>query len=180
MTRLSDSFVVTVDKEDNIHLIDHLELDKYSLKAQMDKDGSKQVPADELLVGQSILDPKYNPYYLVQLLDLYTYHAACVEAVSVDSTGISYTLKPVENIEPVEAEKDRLQEVLDNSTPSINTNLQRMVYDRRSIGYGAIEVIRESTSKSDAIEYLKQIIEQFGIEYKKDYISKSRRAIYNL
>ena len=38
----------------------------------------------------------------------------------------------------------------------------------------------ESTSKSDAIEYLKQIIEQFGIEYKKDYISKSRRAIYNL
>lgn len=156
MTRLSDSFVVTVDKEDNIHLIDHLELDKYSLKAQMDKDGSKQVPADELLVGQSILEPKYNPYYLVQLLDLYSYHSACVDAVSVDATGISYTLKPVENVEPVEAEKTRLEEVLTNSTPSINTNLQRMVYDRRSIGYGAIEVIRESTSKSD-IKRLKHI-----------------------
>ena len=38
----------------------------------------------------------------------------------------------------------------------------------------------ESTSKSIAIERLKQVIEPFGIEYKKDYISKSRRAIYNL
>jgi len=155
--KISDSFVVTVDNNDDYHLVDHLELSKFALKANVDPaTGSKQVPADELLVGQSILDPKYNPYYLVQLLDLYTYHASCVEAVSVDATGIDYTLKPVENVEPVEAEKDRLEEVLNNSTPSINTNLQRMVYDRRSIGYGAIEVIRESTSKSD-IKRLKHI-----------------------
>ena len=154
--KFSDSFVVTVDNNDDYHLVDHLELSKFALKANVDKDGSKQVPADELLVGQSILEPKYNPYYLVQLLDLYTYHASCVEAVSVDATGISYTLKPVENVEPVEAEKNRLEEVLNNSTPSINTNLQRMVYDRRSIGYGAMEVIRESTSKSN-IKRLKHI-----------------------
>lgn len=38
----------------------------------------------------------------------------------------------------------------------------------------------ESTSKNNAISYLKSIISKFGIEYKKDYISKSRRAIYNL
>ena len=38
----------------------------------------------------------------------------------------------------------------------------------------------ESVSKSDAIELLKEICKQFDIEYKKDYISKSRRAIYNL
>ena len=38
----------------------------------------------------------------------------------------------------------------------------------------------ESTSKKDAKTYLNQIISQFGIENKKDYISKSRRAIYNL
>jgi len=155
--KVSDSFVITADNSGDYHIVDSLELSKFALKANVDPaTGSKQVPADELLVGQSILDPKYNPYYLVQLLDLYTYHASCVEAVSVDATGISYTLKPVENVEPVEAEKDRLEEVLNNSTPSINTNLQRMVYDRRSIGYGAIEVIRESTSKSD-IKRLKHI-----------------------
>ncbi len=156
MTRHSDSFIVTV-KDDNYQLIDQLELNKFALKAQVDpQSGSKYTPSEELLKGNNILDPKYNPYYLVQLLDLYTYHASCVEAVAVDSTGINYSLKPVEGVEPVDAEKERLQEVLDNSTPSINTQLQRMVYDRRSIGYGAIEIIRDTTSKSP-IKRLKHI-----------------------
>ena len=147
----SDSFVVTVDDNNDYHLIDHLELNKYALKAQVDRDGSKYTPTEEQLKGYNILDPKYNPDYLVQLLDLYTYHAAAVEAVAIDSTGVNYTLKPIEGVEPVEAERDRFLEVLNNSTPSINTHLQRMVYDRRSIGYGAIEIIRESTSKSDIV-----------------------------
>ena len=145
MTKHSDSFIVTV-KDDNYQLIDQLELNKYALKANVDpQSGSKYTPSEELLKGNNILDPKYNPYYLVQLLDLYTYHASCVEAVAVDSTGINYTLKPVEGVEPIDAEKARLEEVLNNSTPSINTQLQRMVYDRRSIGYGAIEIIRDTT-----------------------------------
>ena len=38
----------------------------------------------------------------------------------------------------------------------------------------------ESDSKNSAISILKSIISDFGVEYKKDYISKSRRAIYNL
>ena len=148
----SDSFIVTVDNDENVHVIDRLEMTKHALKAEVDPaTGSKQTASDEWLVGKSVLNPKYNPDHLVQLLDLYTYHASCVEAVAVDSTGIGYTLKPIEGVEPIEAEKIRLTEVLDNSTPSINAQLQRMVYDRRSIGYGAIEVIRESTSKSDII-----------------------------
>ena len=148
----SDSFVVTVDKEDQHHIVDSLELSKYAMKANVDPaSGSKYTPTEEQLKGYNILDPKYNPDYLVQLLDLYTYHAACVEAVAVDSTGVNYTLKPVEGVEPVDAERDRFLTVLNNSTPSINHQLQRMVYDRRSIGYGAIEVIRESTSKSDIV-----------------------------
>ena len=156
MTKHSDSFIVTV-KDDNYQLIDQLELNKFALKANVEpRTGSKYTPSEELLKGNNILDPKYNPYYLVQLLDLYTYHASCVEAVAVDSTGIDYSLKPVEGVEPIDAEKARLEEVLNNSTPSINTQLQRMVYDRRSIGYGAIEIIRDTTSKSD-IKRLKHI-----------------------
>ena len=148
----SDSFVVTVDKEDQHHIVDTLELSKYALKANVDPaTGSKYTPTEEQLKGYNILDPKYNPDYLVQLLDIYTYHSACVEAVAIDSTGVNYTLKPIEGVEPVDAERDRFLEVLNNSTPSINTHLQRMVYDRRSIGYGAIEIIRESTSKSDIV-----------------------------
>ena len=154
MTRKSDSFIVTVDNDNEYHVIDKLEVDKHAMKADIDPaTGSKQVVDDAFKVGTSVLDPKYNPYDLIALLDLYTYHASCVEAVSVDSTGINYTMKPVEGVEPVDAEKERFIEVLDNSTPSINTHLQRVVYDRRSIGYGALEVIREDKSESDIMRF---------------------------
>ena len=156
----ADTFIVTVDDDDNINVVDKLELDKYSMKANVDPTtGSKQTTDDIFKTGKQFLNPKYDPYELVQLLDIYTYHAACVEAVAIDSTGVNFTLKPVEDMETVDAEKERFLEVLYNSTPSINTQLQRMVYDRRSIGYGAIEVIRQDTSKSD-IKRLKHIPSQ--------------------
>ena len=145
----SDSFIVTVDKDDNPHLIDSMELSKYSFKATVDVDGSKQIVDELFKQGYNILNPKYNPWDLVQLLDLYTYHASCVEAVAVDSSGISYDLKPLENIEPIEAEKERFKTFIDNCSPSINTQLQRVVYDRRAVGYGALEVIRDTTSDSE-------------------------------
>ena len=155
--RRSDSFIVTVDDNGDYNLINQLELNKFAMKAEVDpQSGSKYTPSKNELEGYNILDPKYNPDHLVQLLDLYTYHASAVEAVAIDSTGINYSLKPVEGMEPVEAERNRFEEVLTNSTPSINTQLQRMIYDRRSIGYGAIEIIRDTTSKSD-IKRLKHI-----------------------
>ena len=150
MTRKhSDSFIVTVDDTGEYNVVDRLELDKHAMKAQVDYDGSKQTIDEQFKAGTHILEPKYNPWDLVQLLDLYTYHAACTDAVSVDASGIDYTLRPVEDMEPVEAEKTRFTEVLENCKPSINNNLQKMVFDRRAIGYGALEVIRETTSDSD-------------------------------
>ena len=156
MTRHSDSYIVTVDSNGENHVIDRMELEKYSFKAEVDMDGSKQVVDDMFKQGYSILTPKYEPWHLVQLLDMYTYHASCVEAVAVDASGISYALKPVEGLEPVDAEKERFKNVLENCTPSINTHLQRVTHDRRSIGYAALEVIRETTSDSD-VRKLKHI-----------------------
>ena len=150
--KTSDSFIVTVDDNEQYHIIDKLEVEKYALKADIDPaTGSKQTVDEMFKQGTTILNPKYNPYDLVKLLDLYTYHASCVEAVAVDTTGVGYTLKPVEDVEPIDAEKERFIEVLENSTPSINTQLQRMVYDRRAIGYGALEVIRQDKSESDIV-----------------------------
>ena len=148
----SESFIVTVDDEEKYNIVDQLELEKYSLKAKVDPTtGSKQTVDEMFKVGKQFLTPKYDPYDLVALLDLYTYHASCVEAVAIDSTGVDFTLKPVEGIKTVDTERDRFLEVLYNSTPSINTHLQRMIYDRRAIGYGAMEVIRKDKSKSDII-----------------------------
>lgn len=147
MTKNSDSFIVTVDDTGEYNVVDQLEMNAF--KAQVDYDGSKQVIDEQFKAGTHVLEPRYNPYDLVQLLDLYTYHAAAVDAVAVDSTGINYTLKPVEGLEPIDAEKERFINVLENCKPSINHQLQRTVYDRRAIGYGALEVIRETTSDSD-------------------------------
>ena len=38
----------------------------------------------------------------------------------------------------------------------------------------------ESTSRELAKEYLEKVISKYGITYKKDYVSKSRRAIFKL
>jgi len=148
----SDSFIVTVGDTGEYNVVDRMELDRHALKAKVDYDGSKQVVDEQFKAGVHVLEPKYNPYELVQLLDLYTYHAACVDAVAVDSTGIDYTLKPVEDVEPIDAEKDRFITVLENCKPSINNNLQKMVFDRRAIGYGALELIRETTSDSEPVK----------------------------
>jgi PBSX family phage portal protein len=148
----SDSFIVTVDDTGEYNVVDRMELDRHALKAQVDYDGSKQVVDEQFKAGVHVLEPRYNPYDLVQLLDLYTYHAACVDAVAVDSTGIDYTLKPVEDVEPIDAEKERFITVLENCKPSINNNLQKMVFDRRAIGYGALELIRETTSDSEPVK----------------------------
>ena len=150
MSKHSDSFIVTVDDTGEYNVVDRLELTAF--KAQVDYDGSKQIVDEQFKAGITVLEPKYNPYDLVQLLDLYTYHAACVEAIAVDTTGVDYTLKPVEDMEPVDAEKERFTTFLENCTPSINTQLQRMVYDRRACGYGALELIRETTSDSEPVK----------------------------
>ena len=42
----SDSFIVTVDDNENVHVVDKLELDKHAMKAQVDYDGSKQIVED--------------------------------------------------------------------------------------------------------------------------------------
>jgi len=147
----SESFIVTVDDNDEITVLDQIEMDKYRAdKAETDPvTGSKQVPSKHFMIGENLMEPKYNPHDLVELLDIYSYHEACVDAVATDSAGIKYTLDPIEGINPVEPEKSKFTKVLDASKPGINIHLKRCVYDRRTLGYGAIEIIRKNTSKSD-------------------------------
>ena len=147
----AETFIVTVDNDDNYNVIDQIELRKYQAdKAQVDPvTGSKQAPSKHFQIGEQLVEPKYNPRDLVNLLDLYSYHESCVDAVATDAAGIKYTLNTIEGIDPIEAQKEKFNKILQASKPSINIHLKRCCYDRRAIGYGAMEIIRESTSKSD-------------------------------
>ena len=105
----SDSFIVTVDENDEIlNVINNIEMDKYRAdKANVDPvTGSKQAPDQHYLVGENLVEPKYNPHDLVELLDLYSYHESCVDAVATDAAGINYTLSPVEGVTPVDNQKN--------------------------------------------------------------------------
>lgn len=148
-TKKTESFIVTEKFNGEYEVIDKLELEKYALKADVDPaTGSKQVPQKAFRVGKQLLDPKYNPQELIELLDLNTYHEACVNAVATDASGLTWTLNPVEGEDESETQKNSALEFLNNIKPSINRHIFKMNYDRRSIGWGALEVIRESTSKS--------------------------------
>ncbi|MBQ9026187.1 MAG: phage portal protein [Bacilli bacterium] len=145
----SESFIVTVDDAGEFNLIDELELEEYSIKADVDPEtGSKQVPNNFYMEGINVLNPKIEPHYLIELLDLNTYHEACVNAVATDASGLTWSLNPVEGEQESEQQKKVAFEFLNNCTPSINRHIYKMNYDRRSLGYGALELIRESTSES--------------------------------
>lgn len=151
MSKNSDSWIIALDEdtEDGFNIVDPSIMQNYALKAEIDpQTGSKQVPDKPWQVGKQLVDPKYDPRQLVDLLDFNTYHADCVDAVAGDAAGIAYTLMPVEGETENEDERKRFLEFLGNCEPSINTHIYRMLYDRRSIGYGAMEIVRESTSDS--------------------------------
>lgn len=146
----SESWIVTLDENNNVKdVISEIELEKYAIKADTDpQTGSKQTPSKHYAYGINFIEPKYDPRNLIELLDIYGYHADCVNAVATDASGVDFTLKPVEGKAEVESEKTKFMEVLNNTRPSINIHLYRMLYDRRALGYGAMEIIRDSTSHS--------------------------------
>ena len=149
MSKQSDTFIVTLDDQGNENIVDPNILSNYSLKADVDPGtGSKNVPDKAFRYGKQVVEPKYNPRELVDLLDFNSYHADCVDAVAGDAAGISFTLLPVEGETESEAERKRFMDFLNECEPSINTMNYRMLYDRRSIGYGALELTRWGKSDS--------------------------------
>ena len=147
--RKSESFIVT----DTGEWVDKSILEEFavSTKAEMDGEGSKQAREEDWAYEEYILTPKYDPKKLIDVLDLNSYHRNCVDVVARDSSGLKYSFQPKEEGSEEVFDNPVVEEFLDNIKPSINTLLYLRMFDRRSIGYGAIEVIRESTSESPVI-----------------------------
>ena len=143
----ADAFIVTTE-DGSYDVISADVLERYSIKADIDEDGSKQLKTDGWEYDDMLLEPLYDPYKLCELLEINTYHENCVDVVARDSAGISYDLVPVTGETEDELNKPEIFEFLDNIKPNINELLYRMNYDKRATGYGALELIREDKSKS--------------------------------
>lgn len=150
----ADAFIVTKD-DGSWDLIGANVLDKYTTKNNTARDGSKQIET----LGwdyNSFHEPLYEPEQLLDLLEINTYHAKCVEDVALTSAGLGYTIGEVSeetSIDPVEKKK---AENFLSGIKKLNKQLYQRQYDRGSMGYGAIEVIRTGRSNSP-ITNLKQI-----------------------
>jgi PBSX family phage portal protein len=145
----SESFIVTTDEDGEHNLISSEILEQYAIKADVNADGTKQIRSDGWDYNQ-LLEPLYDPKRLAELLDLYTYHELCCDAVASDSAGSGYTFNPVSSNETSDSkfENKEVLNFFDNLEPGINEILYKRMYDRRALGYGAIEIVRESTSES--------------------------------
>lgn len=147
--READAFIVTKD-DGSWDLVGAGVLEKYAIKADMDAEGSKQIMSDGWDYGNTLLEPLYDPEQLAELLELNTYHAQCCDVVAEDVGGKGWTINPVTDVNGTKADKKRLTDFFNNiKKPSINKLLYLRNYDRRSMGYGVLEVIREGKSKSD-------------------------------
>ncbi|MBQ6629161.1 MAG: phage portal protein [Methanobrevibacter sp.] len=146
-TKRVDSFVVINDNNE-YELVGAEVLERYSIKADVDEEGSKQLKTDGWMYDESLLEPLYDPYQLCELLELNTYHEDCVDVISRDAAGISYDFTPVtgENEDP--DNKPTIETIFPRLEKKINKLLYMMNYDRKSVGYGALEIIREGKSKS--------------------------------
>lgn len=143
----ADAFIVTTE-DGSYDVISADVLERYSIKADIDEDGSKQLKTDGWEYDDMLLEPLYDPYKLCELLEINTYHENCVDVVARDSAGISYDLVPVTGETEDELNKPEVFKFLENIKPNINELLYRMNYDKRATGYGALELIREDKSKS--------------------------------
>lgn len=143
MSKTPDAFIVTKN-DGGWDLVGKSVLDNYAIKTS--DEGSKQIKSDGWNYEQ-LHEPLYDPEQLTDLLELNTYHAQCCDVVAKDAGGLGWFIKPVSE-EPDLDETNK--KVLTNFFNRFKCNevLYRRQYDRRALGYGAIEIIRTGGSRS--------------------------------
>lgn len=122
---------------------------KYALKTDEATD-SKQLndSFEGMYKADYLLQPLYNPVWLTNLPELNTYHASCCEAVATDVAGLGYTLMPAKDRKGTQTNKNKLTAFFDSIHPSVTQIINQSVNDRQTVGYGAIEIIKEGRSKT--------------------------------
>lgn len=141
-----DAFIVTKDDGD-WDLVNAGVMDKYAIKTDVDSDGSKQIHGDGWDYN-SFYEPIYDPEQLLELLELNTYHKQCCDEIAQTAGGLGFTINAVsDKVDINTTEETKINEFF--STIRINKLLYKRQYDRRAMGYGAIEIIREGRSNSN-------------------------------
>lgn len=143
---MPDAFVVTKD-DGSWDVVSSSALSRYAIKANVDNDGSKQIQGEGWDYTE-LYQPLYDPHALLELLELNTYHAQCVDVVARDSAGNGWTINNKTGREGSDASKKKITAFVEKLSKNLNKLFYQRTYDRRAMGYGAIEVVREGRSNS--------------------------------
>lgn len=146
----ADAFVVQME-DGSYDVLNTGILQQYAIKADVNTVGSKRLHSDGWNYNR-LLEPLYDPNLLLNLLEYNTYHKRSVDVVARDSSGLTYTFKPIKNDNEAPFDNNEITTFLNGLYPSINEILYRRTYDKRSMGYGAIEIIREGGAESKIID----------------------------
>lgn len=147
-----DVFIVTKDENNEYNLIEESILQRYATKTSTDhKTQSKQLKPDEY---SQFKQPAYDFNSLCELLENNTVHARCCEVVGQDSGGYGWNITPTADLneDPNTDLKDQITNWIKNFKTDINTTLKEVGTDRRALGSGVIELIRENTSESHIVD----------------------------
>ncbi len=146
-------FIVT-NHNNEWEVIEKSILDRYVIKEDDLKVQSKSVH-DEFDYSE-FKRPQFNLKKLCELLDNNTYHRRCCEVVAEDASGYGYNIVPLNQVHDDsnenEDQKEFIEEFLKSLYTPINTALYKYCYDKRAVGCGCMEILRESTSKSNIVD----------------------------
>ena len=149
-----EQFIVT-KKDNEWEVIEQSVLERYVIKEEEQIVESKSVHDEEYDYSE-FKQPQLNLKRLCELLDNNTYHRRCCEVVAEDASGYGYNIVPRNQVEPMDV-NDEQKVFIENFIASlytpINTALYKYCYDKRAVGCGTIELLRESTSESDIVDF---------------------------
>lgn len=102
----------------------------------------------------SVINPDADLNAMANVVTVSNILRQCIEAMVTNTTSFGYTLEYIgpeghENDAPQQDEKKMLQELLDNPAPgeSLRDTFEKMQWDKESIGYRAMECIRDENGE---------------------------------
>ena len=131
-------------------------LEQYASKAQ-----SKQADPDSFTGNygkNGLVQPLYNPEALTRILEINTYHYRACRTKARDTAGLGWTLRPLNDNASMDSEMYKLLDGFLSGLPeSVGQVWDKAMFDFESIGYGAVEVVRENDDPHGPIALMAHI-----------------------
>jgi len=123
---------------DSGQLVKKSVLEQFAIKAQ----DSQQIVQDnftDIYAEKELMQPLYNPLYLMNLADVNTFYDAALETRANDICGLGWKLKPIGD-NPSETNQTTLMDFFNRVM--LENPFKRAQRDKDEIGYAMLELVR--------------------------------------